>query len=325
MTTSENDQGDLPGAPAPANPPAAESREAAGVLLDAYLDHLSAERRLAAHTATGYRHDIGVLLELAEGTPLAQLQVHHLRRFVATLHARGLGSKSLARALSAWRGFYRFLVSQHDYVHNPCLGLRAPKGAKTLPHALSPDQASHLMMVDEDTALAARDHAMLELFYSSGLRLAELVQLNWRPDEIDLEAATARITGKGNKIREVPVGSYAVAAIRAWLPHRQLLAKADEPALFVGRNGSRLGRRAIQYRLEHWALKLGISARVHPHVLRHSCASHLLQSSGDLRAVQEMLGHANISTTQVYTHLDFQRLAQVYDAAHPRAKKREEP
>ncbi len=320
MTTSEKDQGDLPGAAV--SMPDAEGREAAGVLLDAYLDHLSAERRLAAHTATGYRHDIRVLLELAEGTPLAQLQVHHLRRFVAQLHARGLGSKSLARALSAWRGFYHFLVARHGYTHNPCVGLRAPKGAKTLPHALSPDQASHLMAVDEDTALAARDRAMLELFYSSGLRLAELVQLNWRPDEIDLEAASARITGKGNKIREVPVGSYAVAAIRAWLPHRQAMAKADEAALFVGRNGSRLGRRAIQYRLEHWALKLGISARVHPHVLRHSCASHLLQSSGDLRAVQEMLGHANISTTQVYTHLDFQRLAQVYDAAHPRAKKR---
>jgi len=191
-----------------------------------------------------------------------------------------------------------------------------------LPKALSPDEASRLLDVPVESDLETRDKAMLELFYSSGLRLAELVNLDFHPDSIDLVAGMVRISGKGNKMRDVPVGRYALAAIRAWMPLREKLAQHDERALFVGKHGRRLTPRAIQYRLEQWALRLNISSRVHPHTLRHSFASHLLQSSGDLRAVQEMLGHANISTTQVYTHLDFQHLAQVYDSTHPRAKKR---
>jgi integrase/recombinase XerC len=290
--------------------------------LEEFLGHLTGERRLATLTAASYRRDIAALIQLAGDTPLEQLQIHHMRRFVAQLHGRGLGSKSLARMISAWRGFFHFLAQRHKFPHNPCVGMRPPKGAKTLPHALSPDEAGRLMGIPADDALAVRDKAMVELFYSSGLRLAELVGLDWHPDAIDLDAAIVRITGKGNKTREVPVGRFALEAINAWLPHRAMLAKVDEKALFVGKTGRRLSPRAVQYRLEHWALKLGISAKVHPHILRHSFASHLLQSSGDLRAVQELLGHANISTTQVYTHLDFQRLAQVYDAAHPRAKKR---
>ncbi|TAL21088.1 MAG: tyrosine recombinase XerC [Nitrospirae bacterium] len=292
--------------------------------LQDFLDHLTGERRLAALTAVSYRRDIEEFIKLAGDTPLDQLQIHHLRRFVAQLHGRGLSSKSLARMISAWRGFYRFLVKKCKFPHNPCIGLRAPKAAKLLPQALSPDESGHLMEVAEDDALAIRDKAMLELFYSSGLRLAELVALDWHPDAIDLNAGNVRVSGKGSKTREVPVGKFAIAAIRAWLPHREnlILSGTREKALFVGKTGRRLGARAIQYRLVHWALKLGISAKVHPHILRHSFASHLLQSSGDLRAVQEMLGHANISTTQIYTHLDFQRLAEVYDAAHPRAKRK---
>lgn len=290
--------------------------------LQDFLGHLTAERRLAANTAASYRRDIEEFIKLAGDTPLDSVQIHHLRRFAAQLHGRGLGGKSIARMISAWRGFYHFLVKEREFPHNPCIGLRAPKSAKLLPQVLSPDEAGHLMEVPEDDALAVRDKAMLELFYSSGLRLAELVELNWHPDAIDLDAAIVRVTGKGSRTREVPLGRFAIAAIRDWLPHRDKLLRPGETALFVGKTGRRLTPRAIQYRLEQWALKLGISAKVHPHILRHCFASHLLQSSGDLRAVQEMLGHANISTTQIYTHLDFQRLAQVYDAAHPRAKRK---
>lgn len=290
--------------------------------LDEYLTHLTGERRLSPLTAVSYRRDIVAMLQLAAETPLRHLQVQHMRRFVAQLHSRGLGGKSLARMISAWRGFFQFLALRHEFSANPCVGLKAPKSARLLPQALSPDEASRLMEVKTETALEMRDKAMLELFYSSGLRLAELVSLDFHPDSIDLQAGMVRITGKGGKTREVPLGSHACAAIRAWLPLREALAREGETALFVGKHGRRLGPRAVQYRLEQWALKLNISSRVHPHTLRHSFASHLLQSSGDLRAVQELLGHANISTTQVYTHLDFQHLAQVYDAAHPRAKKK---
>jgi integrase/recombinase XerC len=210
---------------------------------------------------------------------------------------------------------------RHGIANNPCVGMRPPKSAKTLPQALSVDQATRLVDIPaDDDALALRDHAILELFYSSGLRLAELVTLNL--DGLDLGEATVTVTGKGNKTRIVPVGAHAIAAIRAWLPQRAILKAEEEQALFVGRNGKRLTPRAIQYRLKTWAIKQGIAGSVHPHVLRHSFATHVLQSSGDLRAVQEMLGHANISTTQVYTHLDFQHLAKVYDQAHPRARKK---
>ena len=289
-------------------------------LLRGYLDHLAHERRLSAHTTNNYERDIVALIELAGETPLERLRVNHVRRFVSQLHGRGLDGRTLARMLSAWRGFFKYLARDHGYAVNPALGIRAPKAAKKLPRALSPDEAARLMEIGETTALALRDKAMVELLYSSGLRLAELTGLDL--DGINLRDATVRITGKGNKTRIVPVGSHALAAIRAWLPQREALLQGEDSALFIGRNGRRLGPRAVQARLGYWALKLGLSGKVHPHVLRHSFASHVLQSSGDLRAVQEMLGHASISTTQVYTHLDFQHLAKAYDAAHPRAKRK---
>jgi integrase/recombinase XerC len=285
-----------------------------------YLEHLAHERRLSAHTTSNYARDIAQLIVLAGDTPLPRIQVQHVRRFVSQLHGRGLDGRSLARMLSAWRGFFKYLARDHGYVLNPALGIRAPRSARKLPHALSPDEASRLMEIGETTALALRDKAILELFYSSGLRLSELTGLDL--DGVNLRDATVRVTGKGSKTRVVPVGSHALAAIGAWLPRRQALLRGEETALFVGKNGRRLGPRAVQARLKGWALKLGLSANVHPHVLRHSFASHVLQSSGDLRAVQEMLGHASISTTQVYTHLDFQHLAKAYDAAHPRARRK---
>ncbi len=290
------------------------------LLLQDFLGHLANERRLSRNTILNYARDIAALLELAAATSLAKLQIHHLRRFVAQLHARGLVGRSLARMLSAWRGFYRYLARDHGYSNNPCVGLRAPKAKKSLPHALSPDEAGRMMDIPEDDNLAIRDKAIYELFYSSGLRLAELTSL--APGDVNFSDATVRVTGKGAKTRVVPVGSHALGALKKWLAKRELLVKEGAAALFVNRNGTRLTARAIQYRMKEWALKLGLAADVHPHMLRHSFASHVLQSSGDLRAVQEMLGHASISTTQVYTHLDFQQLAKVYDAAHPRAKKK---
>ena len=292
----------------------------AAKLLEDFLGHLANERRLSRNTLLNYRRDIIALIELAAEAPLAKLQIHHIRRFVAQLHARGLDGRSLARMLSAWRGFYRYLARDHGYPGNPCSGLRAPKAKKSLPHALSPDEAGRMMDIPGDDNLATRDKAIFELFYSSGLRLSELTGLAL--GDINFADATVRVTGKGAKTRIVPVGSQAIAAVKKWLEQRASLAREGADALFVNRHGERLGPRAIQYRMKAWALKLGLASNVHPHVLRHSFASHVLQSSGDLRAVQEMLGHASISTTQVYTHLDFQQLAKVYDAAHPRAKKR---
>jgi integrase/recombinase XerC len=288
--------------------------------LAAYLDHLAHERGLSPLTCENYARDIRTLQELAGDTSFQELKAAHIRRFVATLHGRGIGGKSIARMLSAWRGFFAYLTRRHGIDNNPCIGMRPPKSAKTLPQALSPEQATKLVDVTDDGSLAARDHAILELFYSSGLRLAELVGLDL--DGLDLAESTVTVTGKGNKTRIVPVGQYAIAAIKTWLPQRALLKAEDENALFVSRNGKRLTPRAVQYRLKTWAIKQGIAGNVHPHMLRHSFATHVLQSSGDLRAVQEMLGHANISTTQVYTHLDFQHLAKVYDQAHPRARKK---
>jgi len=288
--------------------------------LPSYLDHLAHERGLSPLTCENYARDIRALLQLAGDTGLKELRTQHIRRFIATLHGRGIGGKSIARMLSAWRGFFSYLSRRHGLDNNPCVGMRPPKSARSLPQALSPEQASKLVEIVENDALALRDHAILELFYSSGLRLAELVSLNL--DGLDLGEGTVTVTGKGSKTRIVPVGSHAIAAIHAWLPQRTLLKNGEERALFVGRTGKRLTPRAVQYRLKIWALKQGIAGDVHPHMLRHSFATHVLQSSGDLRAVQEMLGHANISTTQVYTHLDFQHLAKVYDQAHPRARKK---
>jgi integrase/recombinase XerC len=288
--------------------------------LAGFVSYLAFERRLAKATCDSYARDVSELLKLAKDAELERLQIHQLRRFLATLHGRGLSGRSLARLLSSWRSFFNYLARDHAFGNNPCVGLRAPKSPRRLPEALSPDEAQHLMEIDISQPLALRDKAMLELFYSSGLRLSELVSLS--PESLNREDGTLTVTGKGAKTRVVPVGRYALAAIDAWLPVRAQLVKVNERALFVGRFGARLGPRAIQQRLKLWAIKRGVNGKVHPHVLRHSFASHVLQSSGDLRAVQEMLGHASIASTQVYTHLDFQHLAKVYDAAHPRARKR---
>lgn len=287
--------------------------------LQRYLAHLSAERRLSPHTVAAYQRDIGLLLELAAAVPLDTLQSHQIRRFVATLHARGLSGRSLARVLSAWRGFFGFLGRQEKMGHNPCAGIRPPKAPPTLPHALSPDDAGRLVEIPGDEPLAVRDRAICELFYSSGLRLSELAGLD--PAALDLREKTLRVTGKGNRTRVVPVGRHAVAALQDWLTLRERLARPGESALFLNHRGERLGARGIQQRIALRARQQGLSAHVHPHVLRHSFASHLLQSSGDLRAVQELLGHAHLSTTQVYTHLDHQYLTRIYDQAHPRAKR----
>jgi integrase/recombinase XerC len=303
----------------PGRQPPAPARE----LLRRYLDHLQHERRLSRHTLENYARDIETLIGCAAATPLHKLQVHDVRRFVAQRHGKGLNARSIARMLSAWRGFYRYLARDHGYGDNPCLGIRAPKGVKRLPQALSPDEAHQLLDVKSNGVLEVRDKAMFELFYSSGLRLSELIGL--APGDISFSDGTVRVTGKGSKTRIVPVGTYALAAITAWLESRAHISRLESDALFVNRLGRRLSARSVQERLKTLARKQGVTAKVHPHVLRHSFASHVLQSSSDLRAVQEMLGHASISTTQVYTHLDFQHLAKIYDAAHPRAKKKSRP
>ena len=289
--------------------------------LEGYLGWLRFEKRYSELTAKSYARDLGYLFELCGDIKLADIKTPHVRRYVAQLHGKGLSGRSLARILSAWRGFFNYLMRDHGFEANPCAGLRAPRSAKTLPHALSPDQAMRLVDMPADTTEAIRDKAMFELFYSSGLRLAELVNLD--PDRLDLVSGEVRVTGKGNKTRIVPVGSLAEAALKAWLEVRSQLANRDECALFVGARGARISPRVVQARMKQWAIRQGVSANVHPHVLRHSFATHVLQSSGDLRAVQEMLGHASISTTQVYTHLDFQYLSKIYDAAHPRARKKD--
>ena len=280
------------------------------------------ERRLSPNTVEGYAHDVRVLLELTQeqDCTLQDLQIHQVRRFIARLHGRGLGGKSLARMLSAWRGFFNYLARDHGFTRNPCAGVRAPKSPKSLPKALSPDEATRLVSFAQAGPLAVRDRAMFELLYSSGLRLSELTSLT--QGDISFADATVRVTGKGNKTRVVPVGSHALQALQAWLPVRETLPQRDAAALFLNQRGGAISPRTVQSRLKAWGIKQGLPGHVHPHMLRHSFASHVLQSSGDLRAVQEMLGHASISTTQVYTHLDFQYLAKVYDAAHPRAKRK---
>lgn len=290
--------------------------------LNDYLEHLTFERGLSALTLKNYARDIQLLASLAENTTLDLLKNTQIRRFIATLHSRGLSSKTIARALSAWRGFYDYLIQHKGYMHNPITGLRAPKAAKTLPQALSTDQAVKFVDIKGDSLLEQRDHAILELFYSSGLRLAELVNLDI--DKLDFSEGTVIVTGKGNKTRIVPMGSHAMSAIQTWVQSRARISIADTNpnALFITQQGRRMTPRAVQYRVKEWSIKQGINTSMHPHLLRHSFATHVLQSSQDLRAVQEMLGHANISTTQVYTHLDFQHLAKIYDEAHPRAKKK---
>ena len=245
---------------------------------------------------------------------------HHIRNFVVLQKHAKLSSKSIQRRLSAVRSFYRFLLKENVVKHNPANDIPAPKATKRLPKTLDVDEISQLLNHSEDALLEVRDKAMIELFYSSGLRLSELTGLNLI--DIDLKDQTLRVTGKGNKTRVVPIGRHARDALKRWLKNRPNLAKSDETALFVSSRGTRIHVRSVQSRLKLWASKQTLNQSLHPHMLRHSFASHILESSGDLRAIQELLGHSDISTTQIYTHLDFQHLANVYDKTHPRAKKR---
>ncbi len=278
-------------------------------------------KRMSPQTVKGYGHDLARLSAFCDQGSVAvwqDLDAHKARAYAAALHHQGLSSKSIQRLLSSARSFYRHLLRAGAVAQNPFAGVSAPRAPKRLPKALSVEQAGLLVNVDGDAPIIARDRAIMELFYSSGLRLSELVSLNLQ--DVDLADATVRVTGKGAKTRVLPVGRQAREAIARWLAVRD--AAADQGALFTGRAGRRISARSVQTRLQYWARRQQLGRPVHPHMLRHSFASHVLESSGDLRAVQELLGHADISTTQVYTHLDFQHLAKVYDQAHPRAKKK---
>jgi integrase/recombinase XerC len=287
-------------------------------LLSGFATHLATR---PAHTRDAYVRDLAQLAAHAGEAALPSLTRAQLARILATLHGRGLSGRSLARMLSAWRAFHRF-VNDRENAHrdDPSVGLKPPKSPRNLPSALSPDEAVQLVGAAGTDAWGKRDHALFELAYSSGLRLSELAGLD--VDRLDLVTGEVRVWGKGAKERVVPVGTAALAALSTWLAERAAIPGVDARALFVGARGKRIAPRQIQRRLATLAIARGINHHVHPHMLRHSFASHVLQSSGDLRAVQEMLGHASIASTQVYTHLDFQALAKVYDAAHPRARKK---
>jgi integrase/recombinase XerC len=306
--------------------------EAADPICD-YLSMLEHERRLSEHTLRGYTHELEELKAVAKGRALETLNATDMRGAVVRAHSAGLSARSIAHRLSAWRAFYRWFAGRVEMSANPVATVRAPKRAKSLPKALSVDDAHTLMEAPQDgTPEALRDHAILELFYSSGLRLAELVGLDvyfvdteghrsagW----LDLPGTEVTVLGKGNRRRSVPVGSKAITALRAWIEVRGQFVKHDPHALFLSARGNRMSPNVVRERVKRLALVAGIPSNVHPHVLRHSFATHVLQSSGDLRAVQELLGHASITATQVYTALDFQHLSRVYDQAHPRAKKRD--
>jgi integrase/recombinase XerC len=326
-----------------------------------YLSHLSTERRLSPHTDSNYRRDLLAFADWCDGQQLPDwttIDAQHVRVHAARCHRDGLAPRSIQRRLSAMRGYFDFLIREGVLRQNPAADVRAPKAPKRLPKALDVDRMSRLLQkpdavprrtraasaasarrgggrrdsaaaasmpavaAEEPAALDVRDLAIMELFYSSGLRLAELVGLQL--GDLDLKDRTVRVLGKGSKTRIVPVGRRALTALQAWLHERAAIARPDERAVFVGRNGRRLGARAVQLRVAQFAQRRGLDVKVHPHLFRHSFATHLLESSQDLRGVQELLGHANISTTQVYTHLDFQHLARIYDQAHPRAKRRRE-
>jgi integrase/recombinase XerC len=291
--------------------------------LQRYAQHLRTERRVSRHTLENYSRDLEALVQFCADQGVSRwpgLDAQHLRVFAARAHAGGLAPRSVQRRLSAARSFFRYLIREKALQSNPGADVRAPKAARRLPHTLDIEQIGRLLDFTAADPLAVRDKAIMELFYSSGLRLAELVALDL--GDYDAREATVRVTGKGSRTRIVPVGRKARQALAAWDRERRALAAADESAIFVGRSGRRIGARAIQQRVIHWARRQGLAVHVHPHLFRHSFATHLLESSRDLRGVQELLGHADIGTTQVYTHLDFQHLARIYDQAHPRARRK---
>ena len=291
--------------------------------INEFLHYLETARQLSPHTLSNYRRDLEKFSDYCLQKNIAEPSLAHsadVRQWVAQLHRGGLAGPSLQRALSALRSFYKYRNRQGEK-NNPAISIQAPKSAKKLPKALDADNMQQLLSIDGNDWLSTRDRAILELFYSSGLRLSELVNLNLQ--DIDLPQALITVTGKGRKTRTLPIGSFAIKALKAWFSLRADV-KPIETAVFLSKHGRRLGQRSIQLRLKKYSVQQGVNQSVHPHMLRHSFASHMLESSGDLRAVQELLGHANISTTQVYTHLDFRHLAKVYDKAHPRASRKTE-
>lgn len=288
-----------------------------------FLTHLHSERRLSTHTSAAYAHDLGEFVQWCDRQDIddwPDIDDQHLRQFAAAEYRCGIGARSIQRRLSSLRTFFSYLIREAQLRTNPALDVRAPKVPKRLPATIDADQMSRLLDFRTNTRLDKRDKAIMELFYSSGLRLAELVSLNLL--DLDLTDRTVRVLGKGSKTRVLPIGRFAISALRDWMQERSFIPLQDAEAIFVSRQGRRLTPRAIQSRVAGWARKQGLGRHVHPHLFRHSFASHLLESSQDLRGVQELLGHANIATTQVYTHLDFQHLAKIYDAAHPRARRK---
>ena len=293
-------------------------------LQEKFFSQLKYEKRASIHTLKNYQRDIKQLTLYCEKNDIAHwqnIQQSDIRNHIATRHRQGLSASSLQRELSAIRSFFKFLQMQQVITHNPVQHIQAPKGEKKLPKTLDVDQITGFLEAATDSMLEIRDQTIFELFYSSGLRLSELTALNL--DSIDLNDKTLIVShGKGKKSRILPIGSKAVSALKNWLPLRQQIVLKTEFALFISNKGQRLSQRSVQLRLSNWCKKKGLPEHIHPHMLRHSFASHLLESSQDLRAIQELLGHSNISTTQIYTHLDFQHLAEIYDKTHPRAKKK---
>lgn len=292
-------------------------------LLNQFLQYLHTERGLSERTRSAYRRDLELLVEFLESENIsdpALVTEHHVRAFVAQRHRKGLGGKSLQRLLSSIRGFFKWMLRERLVEQNPAASVRAPKSGRHLPGTLDVDAINQLLDIKDTSPLAIRDKAIMELFYSSGLRLSELAGLKWQ--QLDLGSGLVSVTGKGKRDRVVPVGRKAREALLEWRKTRATFTGYDQDCVFVTQRGQPISTRAIQARIRHWAICQGLPRNVHPHLLRHSFASHVLESSGDLRAVQELLGHADISTTQVYTHLDFQHLAKVYDKAHPRARKK---
>lgn len=287
-----------------------------------FYQYLQSERQYSEHTLKNYQRDIASFLAFCDQqscTDFSVLDSAHIRQFIATRHRQGLSGRSLARVLSALRSLFHFLNKQHLLTSNPAKGVRAPKSPRKLPEVMTTNQLDQLLMMSGDEVLTIRDKAIIELMYGCGLRLSELVSLDIK--NLDRRQQLLNVTGKGNKQRLLPYGKKAVEALENWLKVRAELANVDELAVFVSQRGTRLKQSSIQQRLKKWAIKQGLDSDLYPHKLRHSFASHILESSGDLRAVQELLGHENLSTTQIYTHLDFQHLAKVYDDAHPRARK----
>jgi integrase/recombinase XerC len=285
-----------------------------------FIEHCEFERCLSKNTCENYQRDLKQWCQGIQNKPLNNISLHDIQQWIMRAHEAGKSPRSLARMLASLRSFFKYCCQQNWCELNPAVGVKTPKADKPLPKTLDVDQIAVLLKNPEDTPILVRDFAIMELFYSSGLRLSELVDVSL-PD-LDFQDGLLRVTGKGNKTRIVPVGKQALQQIKHWLKIREGWLKQATDALFISQRGDRLGNRAIQKRLQFWGEKLGLAGSLHPHKLRHSVASHLLESSGDLRAVQEFLGHANLSTTQIYTQLDFQHLASVYDQAHPRARKK---